>query len=441
LPTGNELIFISIASYRDSQLIPTVEDLVEKADEPELLRFGICWQHGSEQPSLPFAQDPRIRILDVPWQQSRGACWARAEAMKLWQGEQWFFQIDSHCRFAKGWDTKLIRMMAQTGSEKPILSTYANAFTPAADRTRARETLEGTPHMIALGGFDQDGLPKLKPLEIPGYAARQRPMAARFLAGGLLFAPGSFVLDVPYDPELYFFGEEIAMTLRAFSCGYDLFHPVEMVAWHDYVRAYATRHWDDQGPVITGDAAKDISASPTWRDLDRRSRDKIKALLNGEGAGGRFGLGTIRTVTEYESYAGFSFRARRMQDYTRRALEPPNPVTDGDWLEQIFTWMVRITVDRAALSPCAFDNLGFWVVAIQDEDHQEIDRHDFSKSELSAIGKEPQIMLIRELHSGIVPECWSVHPFGRDGGWGQKITGRFAESDVSIISEEPNDMF
>ena len=90
LGQNNELIFISIASYRDSQLVPTVEDLLAKADEPGLLRFGICWQHGAEAASLPFAGDERFRVMDVPWHESRGACWARAEAMKLWRGEQWY---------------------------------------------------------------------------------------------------------------------------------------------------------------------------------------------------------------------------------------------------------------------------------------------------------------------------------------------------------------
>ena len=104
------MIFVSIASYRDPQLIPTVEDCMCKARRPEGLRFGICWQHGVEQTVLPFLQDERFRIRDVPWRESQGACWARAEVMKLWRGEDWFLQVDSHCRFAVGWDETLIRI-------------------------------------------------------------------------------------------------------------------------------------------------------------------------------------------------------------------------------------------------------------------------------------------------------------------------------------------
>jgi len=55
----------------------------------------------------------------------------------------------------------------------------------------------------------------------PGKTPKQ-PFRARFLAAGFLFAPGCFVQEVPYDPELYFMGEKSAMTVRAFTHGYDL---------------------------------------------------------------------------------------------------------------------------------------------------------------------------------------------------------------------------
>ena len=451
MESGNELIFISIASYRDSQLVPTVVDLLMKADAPELLRFGICWQHGPEETALPFAEDSRFQVIDVPWQQSRGACWARAEIMKLWRGEQWFLQVDSHCRFASRWDTSLIRMMSQTGSSKPILSTYGNGFVPADEASETKEALEGPPHMIAIETFTDGGIPQLKPLGIPDFDDRTRPMAGRFLGAGFIFAPGSFVEEVPYDPELYFFGEEVSMSLRAYTSGYDLFHPVETVVWHDYVRAYATRHWDDHDPAKVDPITKlPLTKAPAWADLDVRSRAKVRSLfaaatlgevagssLDQPLAGERFGLGSARTLADYEAYAGMSFRLRKIQDYTRRGLEPPNPPAPADWPDRIYTWLVRIAIDTAELSPCAFDPSGFWVVAIMDEDRTEIRRHDAGKAELQSVNRdEPQVVLINEIQSGIVPAFWSVWPYSRENGWGQKLEGRFAPSDYAIITED-----
>ena len=43
-------IFVQIASYRDPELIPTIEDMLAKANNPEALTFGICWQYDSSEP-------------------------------------------------------------------------------------------------------------------------------------------------------------------------------------------------------------------------------------------------------------------------------------------------------------------------------------------------------------------------------------------------------
>ena len=444
---SQQLIFVSIASYRDAQLVPTVEDLLAKATQPERLRIGICWQHSAEDPPLPFQDDPRLRILDVDWRASRGACWARAEIMKRWQGEPWFLQTDSHCRFATGWDRRMIEMAAgliQSGtSAKPILSTYAAPFTPATVPT-AKERLAGDPQSMAVQTFTDDGIPQLKPLGIPNWRKRTRPLHARFLSAGFLFTPGSFVEEVPYDPDLYFFGEEVSMTLRAYTNGYDLFHPHENLVWHDYVRAYATRHWEDHAeveaaaPVRTQEKAK----TQDWKHLDTRSREKVTRQLAGELSeeDTRFGLGHVRTLADYEAYAGISFRLRKVQDYTRRAAEPPNPPLPPNWPERIYTWLVRVVVDPALLPKGALDEPLFWYVAIFDEEANEILRRDFPRKELEAVsGTEPQIVLVCEVQSGIVPTSWTVWPVDRNGVWLRKLAGKLADDDFSVILEEEDE--
>jgi hypothetical protein len=107
------------------------------------------------------------------------------------------------------------------------------------------EILEGAPLQMAFQGFTADRIPHMKPLAIPNWPSFHRPLRARFLSGGFLFAPGSFINEVPYDPKLYFLGEEASMTVRAFIHGYDLFQSHETIVWHDYVRKDAVKHWDD----------------------------------------------------------------------------------------------------------------------------------------------------------------------------------------------------
>jgi hypothetical protein len=71
-------IFVSIASYCDPQLVPTVRDCLEKARHPEQLRFGICWQHASDEELPDWFCGDRFNVLDVDCRESRGANWARA---------------------------------------------------------------------------------------------------------------------------------------------------------------------------------------------------------------------------------------------------------------------------------------------------------------------------------------------------------------------------
>jgi hypothetical protein len=118
-------IFIQIASYRDPQLIPTLKDCIAKAKKPENLVFCICWQHDEKDDISEFKNDPRFKIIDVPYQDSKGACWARNTIQQQYDGEEYTLQLDSHHRFIENWDAELIKMIKQLkkkGHKKPLLT-------------------------------------------------------------------------------------------------------------------------------------------------------------------------------------------------------------------------------------------------------------------------------------------------------------------------------
>ena len=423
---ATDLIFLSIASYRDPQLMPTVEDCLRKAAHPDRLRFGICWQHG-ENEALParFAGDDRFRILDVPWRESQGACWARAAVMALWREEAWFLQVDSHCRFKAGWDEILVRTARALDVPKPILSTYAAPFVPGEP-----EVLAEAPLQMALQGFTPEGIPYMKPLAMPGSLEGMRPRRARFLSAGFLFAPGCFVPEVPYDPSLYFVGEEIAMTVRAFTSGYELFHPAETIVWHDYVRRSGIKHWEDH--------TEQNRVARAWAQHDLRSKARVARLLRGERLDG-FNLGTVRSLGEYEAYAGISFRARKAQVYTMRAEEPPNPTENPGWEDEIFTWLVRIVLHAEAIDPRARADAALWYLGVHDDLGNEIYRRDLTPEEVSALPRgEPELVLVCELQSGSIPASWTVWPATHGGGWLPKLQGHLADEDFSVLAEEPD---
>ena len=100
-------IFIQIASYRDPELVKTIEDCITNAKNPKNLRFGICRQYHPQDvfDNLDkYKEDKRFRILDVLCEYSKGVCWARNQVQQLYEGEMYTLQIDSHMRFAPNWD-------------------------------------------------------------------------------------------------------------------------------------------------------------------------------------------------------------------------------------------------------------------------------------------------------------------------------------------------
>jgi hypothetical protein len=218
------------------------------------------------------------------------------------------------------------------------------------------------------------------------------------------------------------------MTLRAFTHGYDLFHPCETIVWHDYVRKNGIRHWDDHTEANkTGTA---------WSEWDLQSKNKIKRLLLGEPVH-EFGLGSVRTIEDFEAYAGLSLRFRKAQDYTSRSQEPPNPEVDSDWAQGVYSWLVRIRLQASQFPVDGWNDFSFWYIGVHDENHNEIYRRDLSQAELEPLSlHQPEIVLVCELQSGSIPAAWTVWPVSRSRGWLRKITGVFRDEDYTVILEE-----
>ena len=56
--------------------------------------------------------------------ESLGPYMARYMGAKLYQGENYYLQIDSHSEFVVSWDVKLIKMTDDAPALKPVISTY-----------------------------------------------------------------------------------------------------------------------------------------------------------------------------------------------------------------------------------------------------------------------------------------------------------------------------
>lgn len=293
-------IFVQIASYRDPELVATVQDAIQKAAAPQNLSFGIVWQGKAGSDPLPIESLHCCRLLLIDADRSRGVCWARSKTQLLWEGEPYTLQIDSHMRFVPGWDELLLRMLAHCPSPKPLLTAYPPAYTPP-------DSLHpGAPTTLAASHFTEQGLLSL----VSGTSLEYftTPQLGLFIAAGFWFAPSQLLWELPYDPLLYFQGEEINLTVRAWTHGWDIYHPNQIVCYHEYMRSGKPRHWDDH---------------QHWWQQDQLAHQRLRQLLGMEPNTidlDRYGLGTHRSLSAYEQFSGVDFKHQRLTEAARSGM-------------------------------------------------------------------------------------------------------------------------
>lgn len=415
-------IFVQIAAYRDPQLLPTIKDMLENASYPEHLRVGICWQYhpGDVFDWLDeYREDDRFSIREVLYSQTKGVCWARNQVQQMYDGETYTLQIDSHMRFVPAWDELLISMITQLqyeGYPKPLLTAYVPSFNPENDpEERVME-----PWRMTFDRFIPEGAVFFLPETIPNWQKIEAPVPARFYSAHMAFTLGAFSVEVQHNPEYYFHGEEISIAARAYTHGYDLFHPHRVVIWHEYTRKGRTKQWDDD---------------TTWGEKNMHSHHTNRKLfgMDGEeqsGHDGPYGFGRERTLRQYEEYAGLLFSKRAVQQYTLDKSDPPNPGIEAygseqDW-EASFTTVFKHCIDIGydAVPESDYD---FWVVAFHDDNDETMYRKDADREEINRMKNDPDgyCKVWREFMTDKKPSYWVVWPHSESKDWCEKITGTF----------------
>jgi hypothetical protein len=409
-------IFVQIASFRDPQLLPTLNDMIKQAKHPENLRVGICNQYNPEDTFNidKFQTDPRFRIDNVLDTESKGVCWARHMVQQRYSGETYTLQIDSHMRFEKNWDIEMIKMITdlqKKGNKKPLLTGYVSSFDPDNDpKARVKD-----PWRMTFDRFTPEGCVFFLPEVIPGWKDLKEPITSRFYSAHFCFTLGEFALEVQHDPEYYFHGEEISIAVRAYTYGYDLFHPHKTLIWHEYTRKNRTKHWD---------------VDKEWYKKNDSSHKKNRELLGVDGltysGDSSQYFGNERTIKDYEKYAGIRFSNRAVQQYTLDKKYPPNPYEfkdEKEWEESYFTVFKHcIDVHFNYVQEKDYD---FWVVAFHNEKDETLYRRDADPAEISRMMSDPDgyCKIWREFNTSEKPKYWVVWPHSISKGWCDRITG------------------
>lgn len=375
-------IFVQIASYRDSRLVETVADLLDNAKNPDQFNFGICWQYDETENTNLYDNNKNFKIKKYHYSESQGLGWARAVTNSLLTDEELTLQLDSHHRFAKDWDVQMMEDYQESKqySKKPILTTYLTPFEYGKDE------LNETPCLMSQYEFSSDKLLMSRPSYIGDYKSRSKVIPARTMSGHFYLVESNFIKEVPYDPDIYFGGyvEETTLSVRAFTNGYDFFSPYRQYMWHEYTRNGRPKHWEDHGTETS--SGYEVTKK-TSGERDIYARQKTRQLFGQEDNGiefGEYGLGTVRTLRDYEIYGGFDFKRCLIQEYTLKVKEPPNP---PNWEEQFITHKYNLTVswDGSFFERHNFKNPKALTLGILNSSGAELFRKDFTPADTEYI--------------------------------------------------------
>ena len=309
--TSKNTIFVSIASYRDKKCTATLESLYNNAKYPENVYVGICQQNDMEKdancvPSnMLHKYKKNISVIHLNHYEAKGPTWARYLCSTLYSGQEYFFQIDSHSLFAPDWDINCISMIKRLKAnnvKKPVLSHYPQGYEDYAKRTKESESYVTR---ICEAFFNDRGMISFKGAQLMKVDGL---VETPFIAAGMIFCEGYFMKELPFDPHLpfLFVGEEIFLSARFWTHGWNIYSPDKNVIYHYYTRPDDDKIWTD---------------NTTYSDIPAFNKVKLLMHLNKPGETvpdyitfniNKYGLGKQRSLDDFYKFAGIDIKNKKV---------------------------------------------------------------------------------------------------------------------------------
>ncbi len=339
---AEDSVFISLAAFREHLLAQTLMSAFDQAEHPEKLFIGAVVQNcfgldgtvcrtGVQVVGTDAKGNPMTKVSDAPPDQNGvevfctnpkyksycdnghvraiylhdtdalGPATARYYASKLWGGETYFMQMDSHLEFAPHWDTKYKNeVKAAKSYPKAVLSTYPPGFSEFTNEFQG-----GSPGpRLCYCEFSSNAIENhIIRINTSGQTPpdAKRPTQIAFIAAGFFFAHASFLQDWPFDPYApwCFMGEEIALSMRAWTHGWDIYAPLKSYIAHQYRpgRMGLPKFWESVGR----DAGRPGLNTKAQKHVLRRIKHMVGYTTDTEELIEKDGDGIV--LTDFEHYS------------------------------------------------------------------------------------------------------------------------------------------
>ena len=232
---GSGFIFLSIASYNDSQVFDTIRSAIEEAGDISRITIAVHLQDTEETRDRLHKEFPDIKLLFTHHKDAKGVVWARNEIKRNMLGnEDYFMQVDSHTRFKKRWDNILINHFNSIeGVAKLVLSTYPNEF-KITDTTKNYLNLPFNTS-LKIDGFVNEDINDNRLVFTNDPSLENREVkSSKVVSAGFLFTRRQWVEDTMMPDNIWFKGEEEFQTISSILNNWEIMITSEAVVWHNY---------------------------------------------------------------------------------------------------------------------------------------------------------------------------------------------------------------
>ena len=231
-------IFVAIPTLVDNQTEDTIKDLIKKADNPNSIRIGLAYSTPKDyfdEHSALLKDIKQVECYFFNEEMNHGIGNGRKNALSMYAYEDYVLQIDSHTRFEKGWDTKLISMfekaIKETKNERTILTAYLPMYGIDADGKRqlVNDNMPAYPFFAEGRIQESKYIPKWLygkdyPQLIKNLAKNKFIPCVKFNAN-FVFGNRHFALSNSLPREILFMEEEIIQSINLIGNGFSLVFP------------------------------------------------------------------------------------------------------------------------------------------------------------------------------------------------------------------------
>jgi hypothetical protein len=251
-------IFVSIASYRDQELLDTVFSLFKQAEFPNNIFLSIFSQdefHPDLENIFKLFNIDDYSYQRVHYSDARGVGYARYKTQEpLNTSYKYYLQVDSHTQFISKWDSLLVSdyESAQKYWGDVILTAYPGTY-EYNQTGNIKVATDFTPTCVRVQEAEYGSANRYE-AKYKTYLGADIGEFHGFFCAGMAFGYSKYFLDVPYDPEIYFNGEEQTMSIRFYCKNIKLVAPPRNYCFHHYTGEKRIRHWENNETWKTYDA-------------------------------------------------------------------------------------------------------------------------------------------------------------------------------------------